>query len=165
MASTGVAYSVVRNRFHTNSNASCSSNSCTQALEEKGRPVQSLTLFVLPGSYAFCRLHPNGHIPHWALLGDEFISLTRTHEELSVVCLQDNVPLDAQAERDWRCIKVEGPFDFSVSGVHASLALPLAQANISVMAIATYETDHLLLKEQDLAFAVETLRNAGHTFR
>ncbi|GCE18149.1 ACT domain-containing protein [Dictyobacter kobayashii] len=127
--------------------------------------MQPLTLFTLPGSYAFCRLHPDGHIPHWALLGDDFVSLTRTRDELSVVCLQSNVPAEAQAERGWRCIKVEGPFDFSVSGVHASLALPLAEANISVMAIATYETDHLLLKEQDLEPAIAVLTKAGHTFR
>ena len=124
-----------------------------------------LTLFVLPARYAFCRLEPNGHIPPWALLGDDFVSLTRTLDELSVVCLQENVPEDAQAERDWRCVKVEGPFDFSVAGVHASLTLPLAEANISVMSISTYETDHLLLKSEDLAPAIEVLREAGHTVR
>jgi hypothetical protein len=127
--------------------------------------MQKLTLYMLPQLYAFCRLQPNGAIPHWALLGDDFISLTRTHEELSVVCLQENVPPDAQAERDWRCIKVEGPFGFSVSGVHASLALPLAEASISVMAIATYETDHLLIKSEDVEAAIETLKRAGHTVR
>ncbi|GCF07411.1 ACT domain-containing protein [Dictyobacter arantiisoli] len=127
--------------------------------------MRLLTLFVLPSSYAFCRLHPDGHIPHWALLGNEFISLTRTDEELSVVCLEENVPEDAQAERGWRCIKVEGPFDFSVSGVHASLALPLAEANISVMGIATYQTDYLLMKEQDLEPAIAVLSKAGHTIR
>ncbi len=124
-----------------------------------------LTLHVLPESYAFCRLDPDGYIPNWALLGDDFVSLTRTREELSVVCLQENVPQDALAERGWRCIKVEGPFDFSVSGVHAALALPLAEANISVMSISTYETAHLLLQDEDLAAAIETLKKAGHVFR
>lgn len=124
-----------------------------------------LTLFVLPQLYAFCRLDPNGHIPNWALLGDDFVSLTRTLDELSVVCMQENVPADALAERGWRCVKVEGPFDFSVAGVHASLTLPLAQANISVMSISTYETDYLLLKSEDLASATVALSNAGHTVR
>jgi uncharacterized protein len=122
-----------------------------------------LTLFVLPQLYAFCRLDPNGHIPNWALLGDDFVSLTRTLDELSVVCTQENVPADALAERNWRCVKVEGPFDFSVAGVHASLTLPLAQANISVMSISTYETDYLLLKSEDLASATAALSQAGHT--
>ena len=125
--------------------------------------MYKLTLSVFPQSFAICRLHPDGFIPHWALLGD-FVSLTRTTTELSIVCPQENVPDDAQAERGWRCARVEGPFDFSVSGVHASLALPLAEANISVLAIATYETDHVLVKEAELEHAVQVLTAAGHTF-
>lgn len=126
--------------------------------------MQKLTLAVLPKVYAVCRLEPNGHIPHWALMGDEFISLTRTHEELSVVCAQENVPQEGtKAERGWHCVKVIGPFDFSVAGVHASLAIPLAEANISILAIATYETDHLLIKNEDLERAIGVLERAGHT--
>lgn len=126
--------------------------------------MHKLALLVLPQRFAICHLHPDGYIPPWALIGD-FVSLTRTPEELSIVCPQENVPDDAQAERGWRCVKVEGPFDFSVSGVHASLALPLAEANISVLAIATYETDYLLIKEPELDHAVDVLQRAGHTFR
>lgn len=124
-----------------------------------------LTLTILPQNYAVCRLEPNGPIPYWALMGEDFISLTRTRSELSVACLQENVPADIQAERDWRCAKVEGPFDFSVAGVHVSLAIPLAQAEISILAIATYETDHLLIKEEDLERAIRVLETAGHTIR
>ncbi len=123
-----------------------------------------LTLAIFPQHFAICRLHPDGYIPHWALLGD-FVSLTRTNDELSIVCPQENVPEDAQAVRNWRCMKVDGPFDFSVVGVHASLALPLAEANISTLAIATYDTDHLLLQEEDLEHAVRVLTQAGHSFR
>ncbi len=125
--------------------------------------MQQLILNVLPQTYAVCRLEPNGHIPNWALLGDDFISLTRTRTELSVVCLQDNVPVEGTtAERGWRCVKVEGAFDFSLSGIHVSLAIPLAESNVSVLAIATYETDHLLIKEGDLERALQVLVRAGH---
>jgi hypothetical protein len=121
-----------------------------------------LKLSILPQKYAVCRLDPNGHIPHWALLGDDFISLTRTHDELSIVCLQENVPPEAKAERGWRCAKVDGPFDLSLAGVHVSLAIPLARANISILAIATYQTDHLLIQERDLERAIRVLEQAGH---
>ena len=124
-----------------------------------------LTLIILPQRYAVCRLEPNGPIPYWALMGDDFVSLTRTRSELSVACLQENVPEDIRAERGWRCAKVEGPFDLSLAGVHVSLAIPLAQADISILAIATYETDHLLIKEEDLERAVQVLEDAGHQFR
>jgi uncharacterized protein len=124
-----------------------------------------LNLSVLPQKYAVCRLDPNGHIPHWALLGDDFISLTRTLNELSIICLQENVPQETKAEREWRCAKVDGPFDFSSAGVHTSLAIPLAEANISILAVATYDTDHLLIQEGDLERAICVLEQAGHRIR
>ena len=103
--------------------------------------MKKLDLSLLPLKYAVCQFHPDKHIPYWALLGD-FVSLTRTHEELSIVCQQDNVPEDIAAERGWRCLQVQGAFDFTVAGVNASLAIPLAEADISVLAIATYATPH-----------------------
>jgi uncharacterized protein len=120
------------------------------------------TLSLLPQTYALCHLDPNGLIPYWALMGDDFISLTRTKKELSIVCLQENVPEDIRAERNWRCLKVEGLFELSVAGVHASLAIPLAQAEISILAIATYETDHILVQAGDLIRTVEVLQSDGH---
>jgi uncharacterized protein len=123
--------------------------------------MKKLSLSLLPHSYAVCQFHPDKHIPYWALLGD-FVSLTRTHEELSIVCQQDNVPDDIEAERGWRCVQVQGAFDFSAAGVHASLAIPLAEADISVLAIATYATDYLLIKEQYAERALQVLEQAGH---
>ena len=123
--------------------------------------MKKLNLSLLPHMYAVCQLHPDKHIPYWSLLGD-FVSLTRTHEELSIVCQQDNVPDDIEAERGWRCLQVQGAFDFSATGVHASLAIPLAEAEISVLAIATYATDYLLIKEQNVERALQVLEQAGH---
>jgi hypothetical protein len=124
--------------------------------------MKKLSLSLSPHKYAVCQFHPDKHIPYWALLGD-FVSLTRTHEELSIVCQQDYVPGDIEAERGWRCVQVQGAFDFSAAGVHASLAIPLAEADISVLAIATYATDYLLLKEQHVERALQVLEQAGHT--
>jgi hypothetical protein len=128
------------------------------------QPKYKLTLATFPNLFAVCRLDPDGFIPHWALLGD-FVSLTRTNSELSIICPQENVPEDALAERGWRCFTIDGPFDFSVAGVHAAVALPLAEANISTMTVATYDTDHILVKEEDLEHAIQALTRAGHTFR
>ncbi len=129
--------------------------------EEQAERMKKLALSLLPHTYAVCQLHPDKHIPYWALLGD-FVSLTRTHEELSIVCQQDNVPGEIEAERGWRCLQVQGAFDFSVAGVHVSLAIPLAEANISVLAIATYATDYLLIKEENVEQALHVLEQAGH---
>ncbi len=130
-------------------------------IKEQSKPMKKLRLSLFTHKYAVCQFHPDKHIPYWALLGD-FVSLTRTHEELSIVCQQDNVPGDIEAERGWRCVQVHGAFDFSVAGVHASLAIPLAEADISVLAIATYATDYLLLKEENVERALQVLEQAGH---
>jgi len=123
--------------------------------------MKKLSLSLLPHTYAVCQFHPDKHIPYWALMGD-FVSLTRTNEELSIACQQDNVPDDIEAERGWRCLQVQGAFDFSAAGVHASLAIPLAEADISVLAIATYATDYLLIKEKNVERALQVLERAGH---
>jgi hypothetical protein len=131
-------------------------------MKELSKPMKKLSLSLLPPTYAVCQFHPDKHIPYWALLGD-FVSLTRTPEELSIVCQQDNVPEDIKAERGWRCVQVQGAFDFSVAGVNASLAIPLANAEISVLAIATYATDYLLVKEENVERALLVLEQAGHS--
>ena len=124
--------------------------------------MKKLNLTLSPHLYAVCQFHPDKNIPYWALMGD-FVSLTRTHEELSIVCQQDNVPDDIEAERGWRCVQVQGAFDFSVAGVHVSLAVPLAEADISVLAIATFATDYLLIKKENVEQALQVLKWAGHS--
>jgi len=124
--------------------------------------MKKLSLSLLPYKYAVCQFHPDKHIPYWALLGD-FVSLTRTPEELSIVCQQDNVPDDIEAERGWCCLQVQGAFDFSTAGVHASSAIPLAEADISVLAIATYATHYLLIKEENVERALRVLKQSGHS--
>src|SRR5215475_5540658 len=120
-----------------------------------------LPLIVLPGAFAICRLSPDTSIPLWATSRD-FFSLTRTEDELSVVCRQTDVPESVVCERNWRGLRVAGTIPFSVVGVLASLTQPLAEAWISVFAVSTFDTDYLLVKEKDLAAAVNALRRAGH---
>jgi uncharacterized protein len=121
----------------------------------------SVRLSVLPQTFAVCRLAPDAAVPPWARHG--FVSVTRTPDELSVVCDQTSVPSDVEAERDWHCLAVQGPLPFSMTGVLASLAQPLAEANISIFAISTYDTDYVLVKTTSLEAAVAALRAAGHT--
>jgi len=120
-----------------------------------------ITLSVLPDAYAICRLEPEEAIPAWA--GDiGFVSVTRTSEELSITCAEANVPEGVPSDRGWRCLKVEGPLDLSLTGVLASLASPLAEALVNIFAISTYDTDYLLVKDDKLSRALEVLRGSGH---
>jgi len=121
----------------------------------------SLNLSLLPGTFAICRLGPEASIPDWAVSG-KFSSITRTSDELSIVCAGVNVPEEVKADRGWCCFKVEGPLDLSLTGVLASLADPLAQARINIFALSTFDTDYLLVKEDKVSQAAEVLTRSGH---
>ncbi len=115
----------------------------------------------LPDTFAVCRLERGAPWPAWAR--GAFVSVTATEDELSVVCPAAGVPPEVRAERDWRVLKIAGPFAFSTVGVLASLAAPLAQAGISLLTISTYDTDYVFVKSDALERASATLVAAGHT--
>jgi hypothetical protein len=121
-----------------------------------------LTLLVVDEAFAICRLGNDASIPPWATAG-QFFSITRTAEELSVVCRQDAVPEGILCEPGWRCLRLAGTIPFSVIGILASLTAPLAEAGMSVFAISTFDTDYLLVKEKDFEKAVMALHQNGHT--
>lgn len=157
--------------------------------------AQSLTLELLEGRYAVCRLDPGDAIPAWAGIvpapdqadlnrssagtvpaaawaappdrttdGTGYlVSVTRTDAELSIVCAESAVPATVEcAERGWRALRVAGPLDFNAIGVMARLTAPLAEAGISILALATFDTDYLLVRAPDLSRALAALRAAGH---
>ncbi len=123
--------------------------------------LTKLNLLLLPELFAVCRLSGDAELPGWAIESD-FFSITRTADELSVVCRQANMPAGVQAEREWHCLQVAGTLDFALTGILASLAVPLAEARIGIFAISTFDTDYLLVKEAALDAAVTVLRDAGH---
>jgi uncharacterized protein len=124
-----------------------------------GKRVSDLHL--LPGRYSVCRLAADAEVPAWAA-GGAFSSVTRTGDELSVVCATDLAPEGTRCEGGWRIFQVAGPLDFSLTGVLAAIAAPLADAGVSIFAISTFDTDYVLVKEENLAKAVDALRAVGH---
>lgn len=124
-------------------------------------PQPDLDLSLLSDSYAICRLDRDEEIPTWALSG-EFVSITRTAEELSVICPQRCAPEGLRSEGGWRVLKVEGPLSLDLIGVLASLAVPLEQASIPIAAVSTYDTNYLLVRNDDLERALDVLSHAGH---
>ncbi len=103
-------------------------------------------------------------IPPWALAGS-FMSITRTPDELSIVCLDRQIPESIDREGGWRALKIQGPLDFSLTGILASITVPLAQAAIPIFAVSTFETDYVMVKEQDLDRGIEVLSRHGHQVR
>ena len=124
------------------------------------------TLDLLAGPLAICRLPPGAPVPPWAWEGEApLVSVTRTADELSVVCAAAVVPPDVQASAPWRALRVAGPLDLSEVGILARLAAPLAGVGVSLFAVATFDTDWLLVREHALDAAVAALRRAGHVVR
>lgn len=110
---------------------------------------------------AIARLEPDAVIPPW-VSGGSFTSVTRTSRELSVVCDAALVPADVRHERGWAMLELEGPFPFELTGILASVIVPLAEAKIGIFAISTYDTDVVLVKRDALDGALEALARAGH---
>ena len=125
------------------------------------RHDRRMQLIVLEGELAVARLDAAEPIAEWAQQGP-ISSITRTADELSVVCAAAAVPAGVRAEAGWRCLRVAGPLDFSLTGVLASIASPLAAAKISIFAIATFDTDYILVRATTLAAAIACLEDAGH---
>ena len=115
---------------------------------------------------AICRLGADEAGPAWggeATAG--LLSITRTRDELSIVVTEAIVPIGIRFEGGWRALSVVGPLPFSLTGVLASLATPLAEAGVPIFVISTFDTDWLLLRDEYLAAGTAALEDAGHTVR
>jgi hypothetical protein len=122
-----------------------------------------LPLEVLPEALAICRLPAGAPVPKWADNSGKFLTISRTAEELSITALQGEVPADVRCERDYRAIRVHRTLPTTLVGILLSIAKPLADAGLSIFAISTYDTDYVLVKERDLATALEAYRAPGTT--
>ena len=111
---------------------------------------------------AVCRLDAGSDVPPWVDQSREFTSVTRTIDELSVVCSREYVPEGVPMEGPWRAFKVKGPIVMTLIGVVAALANPLADSGISIFALSTFDTDYVLVHEPDFDAAVNALTRAGH---
>jgi hypothetical protein len=123
-----------------------------------------MELRVLDELLALARLPADAVVPDW-VAGRDLLAVVRTRRELSIVCRDDAVPPEiAEVERGFRAIAVVGTLDFAEIGIVASLAVPLADAGISIFGISTYDTDHVLVRADRLEDAKRVLAAAGHTF-
>jgi uncharacterized protein len=123
---------------------------------------QRMSLTLLPEPMAICRLEAGAPVPAWAI-DSEWWSVTRTGEELSIVCAEARVPAGVAVSRGWRALKLDGPLPLDQTGILVSVAAPLAAARISVFALATFDTDYVLIPAAQRAAAIDALERAGHS--
>ncbi|HEV7574266.1 MAG TPA: ACT domain-containing protein [Thermoanaerobaculia bacterium] len=120
------------------------------------------TFTIVDGRYAIVRLHADDAIPPWGR--GAFVSITRTSDELSIVCEEGNVP-DVVADRGWRCLKLAGPMPLDQTGVAAAFTRVLADARVALFVISTHDTDYVLVRDAVLDDASAALRAAGYIVR
>jgi hypothetical protein len=123
--------------------------------------MRNLKLSQLQGEYAICKLNPGSDPPEWAFDG-EFYSVSRTADELSIICLYEQIPEQIPSQPGWRALKIEGPFDFDEIGVLASMTAPLTEAGISLLTISTFDTDYIFIQSENYQQAIQFLSAAGH---
>lgn len=126
--------------------------------------MKRLVVDVRGGDYSVLRL-PAGTVPEPSLFsvgGVTVVSVISAPDGVTVVCPTRVAPATDTREDGWRLLSVRGPLEFALTGVMAALAGELAAAGVSLFAVSTYDTDHVLVKGADLERAVRALREAGH---
>jgi len=128
---------------------------------KEDRTFAKLTFMILQETFVICRLDRDAPIPDWAVQGNLY-SVTRTKDELSIVCPLINVPKGIVCNQGWSCLKVKGPLDLSLTGIISSIASTLERENISLFSISTYDTDYVMVNEKNLEKAIFALTETGH---
>jgi hypothetical protein len=124
--------------------------------------ARRLSLTLLPESMAICRLDAAEPLPVWATAAPWW-SITHTSDELSVVCVESCVPAGVTASRGWRALRFAGPLPLDQTGILSSVSAPLAAEHISVFALATYDTDYVLIPSAQRTAAIAARERAGHS--
>ena len=118
---------------------------------------------MLSETFTIHKLLPDASITE-EILKSKYYSVSKTENELSVVCSELIEVKSLQSSKGWKCIKVKGPLDFNLTGIFAGISDILAQANISIFAISTFDTDYILVRSQDLSSARTKLKQAYYKF-
>ncbi|PKM49767.1 MAG: ACT domain-containing protein [Firmicutes bacterium HGW-Firmicutes-7] len=123
--------------------------------------AEKLSLVILSERFCIIRFNSSDEVPNWKNRSSWY-SITKTLDELSIVCEEAVVPAEVKGDFGWRCIKVLGPLEFGQVGILAGLSKVLAEKHISIFVVSTYDTDYILLKEASLNPAIEVLRMNGY---
>jgi len=107
----------------------------------------------LSGLFSIYKLNADETIPA-AVYTSDFLSITRTDEELSIVCREMPDIKNDPVSHNWRCIKILGPLDFSMIGIIHQITKILKKAQISVFVISTYDTDYFLIQQHQFDAAI-----------
>jgi hypothetical protein len=122
--------------------------------------MNQLKFIILAGSYSLCRLDAKESIPSWVYSSD-FYTISKSPEELSIVCESKFVPAEIRKSDNWKLLKINAVLDLSLTGITARFSKALAEANVNLCVIATFDTDYVMVQKDKLEIAKAALRNEG----
>ena len=118
-----------------------------------------MELKVLQQEFAVCKVKELSECD----LRGEFCFVGKTDEELSLVCAVDRAPKETLEREDgWRAFRIQGVLDFSLVGILARISSLLAEKSVGIFAISTFNTDYILIKNQQFPKAIGALKEAGY---
>ena len=121
---------------------------------------KNMVLKTLPYNFTVCKLSKTDNIN----LSSEFCFFGKTDEEISLVCKTEDTPADTIKRDDgWRGFRIEGVLDFSLIGILSKLSAILAENQIGIFAVSTYNTDYIFVKSENFSRALKVLTDAGYT--
>ncbi len=123
-----------------------------------------MRLKLLEPVFAVCKLSPHTQIPEWALSAEVFF-LSKTQDELSVICPSAQVPATVEHSADWRCFRVDDDLEFEQTGVVATVSTPIANAGLSLFLVSTHDRDYVLVHQSNLAQAIDVYNQHGFTVK
>ena len=125
--------------------------------------MKKLSLHLLNESFSVNKLAQFAELPSIIAKG-EMCFMMRADEEFTIICPDFMAPTNVQSEMGWKCIKVDGTMNLKEVGVLESITHPLAESNIPLMALSTFNTDYIFVLEEHIVTAVQALQKAGHQF-
>ena len=122
--------------------------------------MQQLKFIILEGEYSLCRLAASASIPSW-IYDSDFYTISKSKNELSLICESKFIPADIRKSDNWKLLKIDAVLDLSLTGITAKFSKPLADANVNLCVIATFDTDYIMVQTAKLDIAKAALQNEG----
>ena len=119
-----------------------------------------MKLKLLKPTYSICKLSPDNEVPSWALTSSTFF-LSKTSDELSIICPATEIPSEVKVSNGWRCIRVDGDLEFDEIGVVTTVSSPIANKGISLFLVSTHDRDYVLIHKDDLDNAISEYEKKG----
>lgn len=111
--------------------------------------------------FAVCKIKDLSQVD----MTDEYVFIGKTDEEISLVCGVEYIPSDCiECDNGWKGFRIQGVLDFSLIGILSKISSILADNEIGIFAISTYNTDYILVKKENFQKAIEVLENNGYVF-